>query len=52
MKQIIPAKPGHLVLLMPEWLPGNHAPRGQIEKLAGLKISTGDKVLEWKRDPL
>ncbi len=53
VKQIIPvAAPGPLVLLYPEWLPGNHAPRGQIEKVAGLVIRAGGKALMWKRDPL
>lgn len=42
---------GHQVLLFPEWLPGNHAPRGQIEKLAGLVIKAGGKTLDWRRDP-
>ncbi|OYY91250.1 MAG: peptidase M61 [Sphingomonas sp. 28-66-16] len=41
---------GHLVLLFPKWLPGNHSPTGQIEKLAGLKITAGGKPIAWKRD--
>jgi predicted metalloprotease with PDZ domain len=53
VKQAIPvAKSGHMVLLFPEWLPGNHAPRGQIEKLAGLRIRAGGKVIPWRRDPV
>lgn len=49
--QTIPvAQTGPMVLLFPEWLPGNHAPRGQIEKLAGLTIKAGGKTLQWKRD--
>jgi predicted metalloprotease with PDZ domain len=52
VEQIIPvAKSGHMVLLLPEWLPGNHAPRGQIEKVAGLVLTAGGKPLEWRRDP-
>ena len=36
MKETIPvAAAGPMTLLMPQWLPGNHAPRGQIEKLTG-----------------
>lgn len=51
VNQTIPvARTGPMVLLFPEWLPGNHAPRGQIEKLAGLTIKAGGKVLPWKRD--
>ncbi len=52
VQQIIPvAKEGAMVLLLPEWLPGNHAPRGQIEKIAGLTIKSGAETLTWKRDP-
>ena len=52
VKQTIPlAHSGPNVLVLPAWLPGNHAPRGQIEKLAGLVIKAGGKTLEWKRDP-
>jgi predicted metalloprotease with PDZ domain len=51
IRQIVPvAAPGPMTLLFPEWLPGNHAARGQIEKLAGLVIKANGKVLEWKRD--
>ncbi len=44
------ANGGHLVLLYPKWLPGNHSPTGQIEKLGGLKISSGGKPIDWRRD--
>ncbi|MEY2925661.1 MAG: hypothetical protein RL367_138 [Pseudomonadota bacterium] len=51
VEQTIPvAGPGPVVLLYPEWLPGNHAPRGQIEKLTGLVIKANGIVLPWKRD--
>ena len=43
-------KAGPMVLLFPKWLPGNHSPTGQIEKLAGLKISAGGKPIAWVRD--
>ena len=36
VKQSIPVQAGHLVLLYPQWLPGNHAPRGPIDKIAGI----------------
>lgn len=45
-----PAKPAKFTLLYPEWLPGNHAPRGEIEKLAGLEFYAGDQKLDWVRD--
>ncbi|MCW6534960.1 M61 family metallopeptidase [Sphingomonas lycopersici] len=53
VKQTIPvAKAGPMALLYPKWLPGNHAPRGEIEKLAGLVIRANGKVLPWTRDPV
>lgn len=44
--------PGKLTMLFPKWLPGKHGPRGEIEKLARLEISAGNRVLPWTRDPL
>lgn len=53
VSQTIPiSTPGPLTLLFPKWLPGNHAPRGEIEKLVGLVIQVGGKPLVWKRDPV
>jgi predicted metalloprotease with PDZ domain len=53
IKQRIPvAGPGDLVLLYPKWLPGNHAPTGQINKVAGLTISANGRMLPWVRDTL
>ncbi|WP_242149038.1 M61 family metallopeptidase [Sphingomonas sp. BAUL-RG-20F-R05-02] len=43
---------GHMVLLFPKWLPGNHSPTGQIDKLAGLHIMAGGKEIPWTRDPV
>ncbi len=51
--QTIPvSSAGPLTLLFPKWLPGNHAPRGQIEKLAGLTINADGQLLQWTRDPV
>ena len=53
VSQTIPVvKAGRMTLLFPAWLPGNHAPRGQVEKVAGLTIKAGGKTLVWKRDPV
>ncbi len=41
---------GRLTLLYPEWLPGNHAPRGEIEKIAGLEFTANGEKLTWIRD--
>ncbi|NJR79783.1 M61 family metallopeptidase [Sphingomonas corticis] len=46
------AKAGKMVLLFPKWLPGAHSPRGEIEKLAGLVITAGNRRVEWTRDPV
>jgi predicted metalloprotease with PDZ domain len=48
----IPVKPGPVTLLYPEWLPGNHAPRGPIDGLAGLIITAAGHPVEWVRDPV
>ena len=44
--------PGDFVLLYPKWLPGTHAPEGQINKIAGFRASAGGKDLGWVRDTL
>jgi predicted metalloprotease with PDZ domain len=46
------AAPGPLVLVYPEWIPGEHSPTGTIDKLASLVVTAGGKRLEWKRDPV
>ena len=46
------ARAGPLTLVYPKWLPGNHAPTGPIDKLAGLTIAAGDAPLAWTRDPV
>ncbi|MFZ2997898.1 M61 family metallopeptidase [Sphingobium sp.] len=53
VRETIPvAAGGPMTLMMPAWLPGNHAPRGQIEKLTGLTFTANGKPVAWKRDPL
>ena len=53
VRETIPlAQAGPVTLLYPAWLPGNHAPRGQLEDLAGLTIRAGGKIVPWTRDPL
>ncbi len=46
------AHAGDVILLYPQWLPGNHSPSGTIDKLAGLTIHAGGAVLAWTRDPV
>lgn len=47
-----PVKAGKITLVYPKWIPGEHAPSGPINELAGLKFSAGGKSLPWKRDPV
>ena len=50
--QTIPVAPGttKLTLLLPEWLPGNHAPRGPMAELVDLSFTANGPKLQWKRD--
>ena len=41
---------GDLVLLYPEWVPGDHGPTGPLADLAGLDIRSGGEKLAWVRD--
>src|SRR5215813_5109177 len=50
VREEIPVVAGPLTLFYPEWLPGNHAPRGPIDKLAGLTFSADGKPVAWSRD--
>ena len=43
---------GKTVLLYPQWLPGNHAPQGPIDRIAGLRISANGAPVAWARDPV
>jgi predicted metalloprotease with PDZ domain len=53
VKETIPVSAsGPMTLLYPQWLPGNHAPRGPIEKLAGLRITANGVEVPWTRDTL
>lgn len=48
----IPAQPGPLTLLYPQWIPGTHSPTGPISKLGGLVVKANGTVLPWTRDPM
>lgn len=41
-----------LTLLLPQWLPGNHGPRGTMAELVDLQFFAGTTRLSWKRDPV
>ncbi len=50
VQERIPVKAGPLTLLFPEWLPGQHAPNGRVDRLAGLMISANGQPIQWRRD--
>ena len=48
--ETVPVRPGHLILLYPEWIPGHHSPSGSISDFAGLVIAANGKGIDWTRD--
>jgi predicted metalloprotease with PDZ domain len=53
VQETIPVRPGEsIVLLYPQWAPGNHAPSGRVDKLAGLIIQANGSRVQWVRDPV
>ena len=54
VRQTIPVPPGQreMVLLLPEWLPGKHGPRGPINLLADLQFEVDGQPARWTRDPI
>jgi predicted metalloprotease with PDZ domain len=50
VQETIPVKPGEIVLLYPEWLPGTHSPSNPIANMAGLVVTANGKRIDWVRD--
>jgi predicted metalloprotease with PDZ domain len=50
VRMTMPAKPGPMTLLYPEWIPGEHSPSGPITDLVGLKIEANGQAIPWRRD--
>ncbi|HEV2198960.1 MAG TPA: hypothetical protein VGR73_04000 [Bryobacteraceae bacterium] len=46
----LPAVPGPLTLLYPQWIPGEHGPTGPIADVVNLHFSAGGQAVPWKRD--
>ena len=48
----IPVEPGarELVLLYPQWIPGDHEPSGPIESLGGIVTAVDGTRVQWVRD--
>lgn len=50
VNETIPVRAGKIVLLYPQWIPGEHAPEGPIEDVAGLFITGNGQQISWVRD--
>jgi predicted metalloprotease with PDZ domain len=50
VNETIPVTPGPLTLYYPKWIPGEHAPSGPIQNVAGVVIKANGKQLAWRRD--
>ena len=50
--ETIPVKPGEMILLYPQWLPGNHSPSNPVGNLAGLVVKANGERIPWLRDPV
>lgn len=48
----VPAGTRDLILQLPQWLPGNHGPRGTMNLLADLRFEADGKPVAWTRDPV
>lgn len=48
----IPVEKGakEMVLLYPQWIPGNHSPTGPISKLGGIVTTVNGERVQWVRD--
>jgi hypothetical protein len=44
------SKAGDFVFLYPQWVPGGHSPRNDLDKLAGLLVTANGKRIPWTRD--
>ena len=48
--EVVPVESPDMVLLYPQWIPGNHSPTGPISKLSGLFVAAKGKTIPWVRD--
>jgi predicted metalloprotease with PDZ domain len=46
----LPAAPGPLTLLYPQWIPGEHGPTGPVVDLVNLHFNAEGKTIQWTRD--
>src|ERR1700683_4077800 len=53
IQETVPVRSGEsIVLLYPQWTPGNHSPSGRVDKIAGLMIYADGARVPWVRDPV
>ena len=52
VKERIPVERGakELVVLYPQWIPGNHSPTGPVSRVAGVITAVDGKRVQWVRD--
>ena len=50
VRETVPVTGKAMVLLYPQWVPGDHRPDGPIDRLSGLKITAGGQSVAWSRD--
>src|SRR5690242_9297444 len=48
----VPAGTNDLILQLPEWIPGEHGPKGDMNLIADVHFLAGGKELAWTRDPI
>jgi len=46
----LPVSAGPLVLITPQWIPGNHRPTGPVSDITGVVFTANGKPLQWRRD--
>src|SRR5579859_588389 len=46
----IPASPGPMTLLYPQWIQGEHGPTGPIADVVSLRFRANNKTIAWRRD--
>jgi len=53
VRETIPVRASEsMVLLYPQWIPGNHSPTGRVDQIAGLMIHANGASVPWVRDPV
>jgi len=52
--QTFPVERGasELILQLPEWLPGNHGPKGPLNQIAQISFAVDGQPATWTRDPV